>query len=650
MLMLSVQLPTGAVALTTFPAGVGPWAVAVNPVTNKVYVANYNFYPGEVTVIDRGTSTAVNVAAGYSPAAVAVNPVTNKIYVANFNGNSVTVIDGATNATKTVVDSTGTGPAAVAVNPETNRIYIGNYKSRNVTVIDGDTDSIITTVSLQNTAAVGVVPLMSLAVNPVTNRVYVCNYHDNSVTMIDGATNVPVNLAVGINPRAVAVNPATNKIYVVNYSSGSMSVIDGASNTVAPAFAVGGSSPIAVAVNPVTNTIYVVNANNGSGTVSVIAGATGSVTATAAAGTNSKAITLNPVSNKVYVANAGSNTNPLSNNVTMIDAANSNQTSTLAAGVGMAPTAVAVNCLTNEIYVANNGSNDVTVIPEAPVPPSPLITVIMPLPQDTTTSSTPTIAMTATSATGSAVRKVYYQVDSLQGAWLAATPAAGGTYSVTTPPLALGVHTLYAFAADGSDATSINTGSQSSPLTGAIAAYSFTVAGLPPPVTYTVTPLNTAHGSISPSTQQVVNSGASVDFLVTPDNGYQIVSVTGSGCNVTILGTSTPTSPTTYRAGPVTANCDVTPTFSTNLLPVRIGTTYYQNLVDAYTLAPSGAVIIQAMATSFSGDLNLNRADIALTLEGGYDVTYTTRTGNTVMIGKLIIGAGNLVADRLTIQ
>ena len=34
--------------------------------------------------------------------AVAVNPVTNKIYVANYGSNNVTVIDGATNATTTV--------------------------------------------------------------------------------------------------------------------------------------------------------------------------------------------------------------------------------------------------------------------------------------------------------------------------------------------------------------------------------------------------------------------------------------------------------------------------------------------------------------------------------------------------------------------
>ena len=48
-------------------------------------------------MIDGATNSTARVAPGLSPVAVAVNPVTNKIYVANSNSNDVTVIDGATN-------------------------------------------------------------------------------------------------------------------------------------------------------------------------------------------------------------------------------------------------------------------------------------------------------------------------------------------------------------------------------------------------------------------------------------------------------------------------------------------------------------------------------------------------------------------------
>jgi YVTN family beta-propeller protein len=116
----------------TVVAGTSPSAVAVNPVTNRIYIANWN--SANVTVIDGATNATATVAAGANPSAVAVNPVTNKIYVANQSSASVTVIDGATNATATV--AAGTSSYAVAVNPVTNKTYVANHGSANVTVID----------------------------------------------------------------------------------------------------------------------------------------------------------------------------------------------------------------------------------------------------------------------------------------------------------------------------------------------------------------------------------------------------------------------------------------------------------------------------------------------------------------------------------
>lgn len=51
---------------------------------------------GSITVVDGKTHAATTLTdpSAKNPAAVAVNPVTNKIYVAN-GSNNVTVIDGA---------------------------------------------------------------------------------------------------------------------------------------------------------------------------------------------------------------------------------------------------------------------------------------------------------------------------------------------------------------------------------------------------------------------------------------------------------------------------------------------------------------------------------------------------------------------------
>ena len=61
-----------------------------------------------VTVIDGSNNSTTTVATGTFPLAVAVNPVTNKIYVANRNSNNVTVISGDDNSTATV--AAGTNP------------------------------------------------------------------------------------------------------------------------------------------------------------------------------------------------------------------------------------------------------------------------------------------------------------------------------------------------------------------------------------------------------------------------------------------------------------------------------------------------------------------------------------------------------------
>src|SRR6266404_2999009 len=141
------------------------------------------------------------IGAGTNPFAAAVNPVTNKIYVTNECSNNVTVIDGATNTTTTVL--AGTNPFSVAVNPLTNKIYVTNINSNNVTVIDGVTNT-------TTTVAAGAAPF-SVAVNPATNKIYVANGTSGTVTVIDGVTNTTTTVAADTTPVGVAVNQVTNQ-------------------------------------------------------------------------------------------------------------------------------------------------------------------------------------------------------------------------------------------------------------------------------------------------------------------------------------------------------------------------------------------------------------------------------------------------------
>ena len=158
---------TNSTTTLTDPNAITPNSVAVNPVTNKIYVANTGNYPtanhGNVTVIDGATNSTTTVtdpnaiAPGGSDArgfGVAVDSTTDKIYVANAGSHNVTVIDGATNSTTTVTDPNAVAPSAVAVNEATNTIYVANagcpfsdcgtFKPGSVTAIDGATNAVTT--------------------------------------------------------------------------------------------------------------------------------------------------------------------------------------------------------------------------------------------------------------------------------------------------------------------------------------------------------------------------------------------------------------------------------------------------------------------------------------------------------------------------
>ncbi len=392
-LLFAWPAPSWAQTVTaTVPVGTSPVAVAVNSVTNKIYVANSG--SKNVTVIDGATNSTSTVAAGLRPVGIAVNPVTNKIYVTNSGDwlrnirGDVTVIDGATNTTTTVTDPNATFPSAVAVNQVTNKIYVTN-SSHNVTVIDGDTNSTRTVTDPSAAFPVAV------AVNSVTNKIYVANVNSGNVTVIDGDTNstttVPVTSTSTLGPAALAVDSVTNKIYVANNgvirgstNPGNLTVIDGTTNTTTTVTDSNAITPVALAVNTVTNKIYVANEGNypgaNHGNVSVIDGDTDAYFTTLS-DPNALAplgVAVDPLANKIYVTNGNSSALSGNGGVTEIDG-NTNSTTTLTDPNAKTdiPAAVAVDPLTGNVYVANVISNNVTVIHGADISISPSSATVM---------------------------------------------------------------------------------------------------------------------------------------------------------------------------------------------------------------------------------------------------------------------------------
>ncbi|MGC1580981.1 MAG: choice-of-anchor D domain-containing protein [Candidatus Acidiferrales bacterium] len=386
--------------------------VAINPVTNKIYLADE---AGTLSVIDGATNTlsTVSYSGGVENWAVAVNPVTNMVYVVDRGASKIDVFTGATASSAATFVSPAISPGAgnlfaIAVNAATNMIYVADDSNGYVVVIDGSTNTEVTTVSMGSTGGIPNLPV-SVAVDPATSMVYVVENDGNpsfgnSVGVINGSNQLVATIGVGTSPTSVVVNPVTNKIYVANSGSNSVSVIDGSSNTVtATVTSPEMLSPIGLAVNPVTNQVFVANsgsdyasvidgtttpatdvvasnatptsgfvsiavdtstdqaylANGSQGTVGIINGQNFSAITdilTAQSGSNLEQIAVNPVTHKAYAITNGSGASAIS----VIDGAT--YPVATPAYTQSQPWAVAVNPVTNMIFVADNASGTVSVI------------------------------------------------------------------------------------------------------------------------------------------------------------------------------------------------------------------------------------------------------------------------------------------------
>jgi YVTN family beta-propeller protein len=293
---LTVTPPPPGTILATVPlsgglaTGGSGQVIAVNPLTNRIYVANW--LGSTVNVIDGNTNILLtSVSVGSYPQAIAVNPTTNKIYVVSNANSAVSVIDGSTDTVQTTV-TVGTDPVAVAVNsnPTINRVYVTNWHDHTVSVLDGSSNSVMATISVGNLP-------YNLAANTSTNQVYIYNSGDTTMSVLDGATNNVSTFSVGGSVGGIAVNSLTNRIYTSGLQSNTLSVLDGSTLASYASVAVG-NTPVAVAVNSVTNWAYV--ANQDDGTVSVLNGSTNTIVATPNTG-GGIGMAVNTTTNRVYL-------------------------------------------------------------------------------------------------------------------------------------------------------------------------------------------------------------------------------------------------------------------------------------------------------------------------------------------------------------
>jgi YVTN family beta-propeller protein len=301
-LLLSVSATT--FAATTITVGINPQDLAVNSITNRIYVSNLT--DNSVSVIDGSSNTVVDtISVGAVPEQIAVNSRTNMIYVANSSGDTINAIDGSTDIVVATIPSAGT--VFLAVNPVTNRIYAGNQVAQTVTVIDGSTNTVITTIAIPGE---GVIP-EALAVNSNSNLIYLAldSFENNkSITVISGTTNtiihtIPLPDGAGIN--GMAADLELSRIYIVDSSLKAIYVFNTKANAVVGTVSLPDSHfPFAAAVEP---SHEIVVSDYTDGTLIRINPWNLSVDGSSGNGRGPSGIAVNPITQTLYVSDTFSN-------------------------------------------------------------------------------------------------------------------------------------------------------------------------------------------------------------------------------------------------------------------------------------------------------------------------------------------------------
>lgn len=465
-LLFAVPVFSAVITSAIIPTGDTPSALAVNPVSHRIYSANY--FGGSVSVMDGATDTLLStISVGRNlqvPNAVVVNSlaVPPRAYVANFWSGTLSVVDeSSTTLTATVSvggDHGGGTPRALALDPSgaVQKLYVAEYGTGNVSVWNAETYQLITRIPVGSRPR-GLGIFSSLE----RKRIYVLNSASNTVSVIDGNTDTVVaTLPTGVAPKAVAVDTTTGWAWITNEKSNSVTAVD-ASDTVAATVAVG-VRPIGIAIDPANGRVFV--ANTASNNVSVIKTSDRTREATLSVGLGPWAVAIDPASSRAFVSNFTSDT------VSVVDSA----LAVRSVSVGDGPYALAIddNVSPSRIYVANRNADTVSVLVDdglaslglpgvsaayaAPVPVASVGSISVA--SDPVTGEQ-VIEGTATSARAfpAALLSLRMDVDD-SGSWREAEIVEGrGTSSVRwrlrTPALAEGSHTIRVKVLDQTAAT-----------------------------------------------------------------------------------------------------------------------------------------------------------------------------------------------------
>lgn len=225
--------------------------VAVNQTTDRIYAAGCVFGQTEtctVTVIDGNTDqiiTTVSLAgsSGIGVQAIAVDPVWNRVYVADNNNFEIAEISGSGNKT-TYINTGNSETLGLAVDRVTHQI-LGAPSGGVINIYSGTTHN-------RKLVIVGLIN-QDVAVNSSTHRAYISNNAGSTLGVVGLGSYEVLDVKVGNAPYGVCVDSLSNLIFVANTGDQTVSEVNGKTNT---ATGTVNANSTYLDVNPVTKLVY----------------------------------------------------------------------------------------------------------------------------------------------------------------------------------------------------------------------------------------------------------------------------------------------------------------------------------------------------------------------------------------------------------